>query len=298
MIYTITTNPSLDYYLKLDELKEGETNRSEAESYDAAGKGVNVSKFLSSLNIESVATGFLGGYVKDYYVSLLSQFHNIQPQFYGIKDNTRINVKILSDTETSLNARGPQITDEEFDRFALLLGNIFDTDYVVLSGNIQDELKDYMVAASCSLLGNGVKLILDTDRYIVEKLVEHRPFLVKMSDADIGRDEKDIVRNGREYCSKGVRYLMYSAHDMPTYLFSDECYYRCRISDFGNVLHTGANDSMIAGFLWGLLKGANGLEAFTCANAVALSVDLHKKVTDIAEVNRKYSELKIERFDY
>ena len=45
MIYTITTNPSLDYYLKLKDLKVGSLNRSYEETYDAAGKGVNVSKF-------------------------------------------------------------------------------------------------------------------------------------------------------------------------------------------------------------------------------------------------------------
>ena len=51
MIYTITTNPSLDYYLKLKDLKVGSLNRSYEETYDAAGKGVNVSKFLDKLNI-------------------------------------------------------------------------------------------------------------------------------------------------------------------------------------------------------------------------------------------------------
>ena len=39
MIYTCTTNPSLDYYLSLtNELKMGDTNRSEIEMYDAGGR--------------------------------------------------------------------------------------------------------------------------------------------------------------------------------------------------------------------------------------------------------------------
>ena len=38
MIYTITSNPSLDYYVKIDDLKTGYVNRSEGEEYDELDK--------------------------------------------------------------------------------------------------------------------------------------------------------------------------------------------------------------------------------------------------------------------
>ena len=72
MIYTITTNPSLDYYLSFrGSLKGGENNRSDFELYDAGGKGVNVSIFLNSMNIQSTALGFLGGFTADFYLEHL-----------------------------------------------------------------------------------------------------------------------------------------------------------------------------------------------------------------------------------
>ena len=87
MIYTCTTNPSLDYYIAIDELLPGADLRSSSEMYDAGGKGVNVSIVLNNFRIPNVCLGFLGGFTKDYYLSYLSNYPNIQPLFTTIKDN-------------------------------------------------------------------------------------------------------------------------------------------------------------------------------------------------------------------
>ena len=49
MIYTITLNPSLDYVMMVNELKNGETNRSQAEKIYPGGKGFNVSRILNQM---------------------------------------------------------------------------------------------------------------------------------------------------------------------------------------------------------------------------------------------------------
>ena len=48
MIYTITTNPSLDYTVEA-ELLPGQINRAESEAIYPGGKGINVSLFLQRL---------------------------------------------------------------------------------------------------------------------------------------------------------------------------------------------------------------------------------------------------------
>ena len=63
MIYTVTLNPSLDYIMHLDNFKEGETNRSNYEDIYVGGKGFNVSTILSRLNIDTMALGFVAGFV-------------------------------------------------------------------------------------------------------------------------------------------------------------------------------------------------------------------------------------------
>ena len=46
MIYTVTFNPSLDYVVKVNDLKLGRVNRTEEEDVYPGGKGINVSIVL------------------------------------------------------------------------------------------------------------------------------------------------------------------------------------------------------------------------------------------------------------
>ena len=50
MIYTITLNPSIDYFVTLTEFTVGGLNRAESERIVVAGKGVNVSDALAELS--------------------------------------------------------------------------------------------------------------------------------------------------------------------------------------------------------------------------------------------------------
>lgn len=299
MIYTITTNPSLDYYLKLDDLACGKLNRANYETYDAAGKGVNVSKFLDKLNIRSVALGFLGGFTKEYYIALLSNYENIQPQFTGISDNTRINIKINAKQETSLNAIGPKITDYEFSKFCARVNQIYDNDYVVLSGNVQDELRDKIVDEIKKLIDYKVKIVLDTDNKVVDALSDYKPYLIKMDKGDLSDlSEENIIKKGKEFTSKGVKYFLFSSNETASYLFEENGYFKCERLNETQKVSTGTNDGMIAGILWSKLKGANSLEMFTYANAIASSVSLLDKKIDLDNINKVYKDIKVERVDY
>ena len=64
MIYSVTLNPSLDYFIGLNEFELGETNRTDSERIVAGGKGVNVSEVLRNMGFRTrdvVATaGFVG----------------------------------------------------------------------------------------------------------------------------------------------------------------------------------------------------------------------------------------------
>ena len=70
MIYTITLNPCIDYFITVDgEMMDTEVNRASSEVLKAAGKGINVSKILNELGINSISiallVGFTGKYIED-----------------------------------------------------------------------------------------------------------------------------------------------------------------------------------------------------------------------------------------
>lgn len=58
MILTLTLNPSVDISYPLDELHIDTVNRIQNVSKTAGGKGLNVTRVLSQLNEQVVATGF------------------------------------------------------------------------------------------------------------------------------------------------------------------------------------------------------------------------------------------------
>ncbi|MFG0211433.1 1-phosphofructokinase, partial [Streptococcus suis] len=55
MIYTLTLNPSIDYYVTLLVFEAGQVNRVEQAEKVAGGKGINVSLVLKNYEVETQA---------------------------------------------------------------------------------------------------------------------------------------------------------------------------------------------------------------------------------------------------
>ena len=65
MICTVTFNPSLDYIVRVDDMRLGAINRTAYEQVLPGGKGVNVSIVLGNLGHKSRALGFVSGFTGD-----------------------------------------------------------------------------------------------------------------------------------------------------------------------------------------------------------------------------------------
>lgn len=71
MIYTVTLNPAIDKTVVIDEYQRGKVNRSINTRKDVGGKGINVSKVLKVLGIDSVCTGILGNENSNFFLNYL-----------------------------------------------------------------------------------------------------------------------------------------------------------------------------------------------------------------------------------
>jgi len=291
MIYTCTTNPSLDYFIDLNELVVNDDNRSNFESYDAGGKGVNVSIVLNNFHIPSTCLGFLGGFVKDYYLTFISKYPNIQPLFTSISDNTRINIKIKDlKYQTDINTKGPHITNEEFEKFHNRLNNIYTGDYFVLSGNIEEDIIDKMIDIVHELASNGVRVILDCDRDIIERCIDTDIFAVKLNDDNV---DGDILTYSNKLIEKGVKYVIYSAANKPSYIVNENETLKCEnlVNSLINV--TGSSDSLLAGFIYGIIRGADIYESFKYANAASLATNMSNDLGSKEKIEEVYNEIEV-----
>ena len=178
MIYTLTLNPALDYdmYLK-DDLQAEHLNLAHEVNYRAGGKGINVSKVLKNLDVESTAIGFVAGFVGDFIIKDLKK-DNIKSEFVELEGNTRINVKVNgNDKETELTGVSPKITAEKLQELTNKISNLKDGDILVLSGSIPASISSKIYKELSENVKANVEIVLDTRGNLLQDNIHNNLFV-------------------------------------------------------------------------------------------------------------------------
>lgn len=278
MIYTITFNPSIDYFVSLDNLTVGQLNRSAVEFFKAGGKGINVSQVLTNLGLNNIALGFVGGFTGKKLVDLLNE-NNINNDMIFIENqNTRINVKISANNETEINADGIFVDEKDVDNLIIKLKDIKFDDYVVISGNISKKcsinLYKYLVEKIKTLCNN---IVVDCSGDLLKSVLKLEPFLVKPnlkeleqfanSELKTDYDIKQAMIKMQKSGAKNV--LLSKGSDRAVFLGTDGLFYE-KEPYKGKVVNTiGCGDSMVAGFIYEYIKTGDTKKAFNFSVAVS-----------------------------
>ena len=300
MIFTCTLNPSLDCYMESNTpLKPGTRNRSTMEYYEAGGKGINVSIVLNNLQVPSHACGFLGGFTKDFYITLLEKYSYIQPNFTYTKGHTRINVKYLDGTEeTELNAAGPYITAEDMEHLMTKTNRLDEEDFFVLAGNCPRHLDDEVLIMLERLMDDHVRVCLNTDWEIVERAIPLHPFLVKTNipyleeKYNTALDEPALIKKLIELNEQGVTNVVCTDKEgKRAYLACADGVFTCDILHHEQAVSMiGTGDALVAGFIMNSLRSRDSVEAFRfgccCSEATAFTrgFGTREKIMELYEV--------------
>ncbi|MBQ8003898.1 MAG: 1-phosphofructokinase family hexose kinase, partial [Oscillospiraceae bacterium] len=287
MIYTVTLNPSVDYSVFPTEFHAGEINRSEREVHSFGGKGINVSAMLANLGVESCALGFIGGF-SGKEIERLATRAGIACDFIKTQDPSRINIKIISDTETAVNGKGPFIRIEEERELILKLSRLTEEDTVVVSGSAPESesgslLENVLDAATCA------RLIVDMDGAALKYAIEKQPYLIKPNYDELcalfGKAEmrdNEIASAAAHLRRGGVKNVLVSLGGQGAVLASsDGNIYRVRAPHVDVISTVGAGDSFLAGFLAGEERGAQF--ALSLASAAGSATAACERIAD-AEV--------------
>ena len=282
MIYTLTTNPSVDYHMDLWKrgLRPGEINRSDGEQAYPGGKGLNVSIVLSRLGLGSKALGFVGGHAGEFLCSLISDFGCSEDFIRLPEGETRINIKLDCDNETAVNGRGPLVDKESADLLMKQIRGTSSEDYIVLCGNVQENLKDIYAEICSSASG---RVVVDTSGKALKDTFAHHPWLIKPNLDELcelfgetDRTEARVLQMMEECCRLGVQNVLVSLGGDGAILRTGTGEaYRAGIKAEKKILSTvGAGDSLLAGFLAGMIEnpadtGAALLQACAAGTATA-----------------------------
>lgn len=303
MIYTLTLNPSIDYVLKIDKFEDGQTLRSNAEEKYPGGKGIMVSKLLRNLGENSINIGFLGGFTGDFIRKKLNDL-GIEEDFTRIEDDSRINVKLKYETETEINAQGPQIKEEEIEKFLNYLDQLQEDDFVIISGSIPKSLGDDFYRVIVNLLEmNNVRFALDTSGKKLYKLSSYKPFLVKPNkdelseifDDEIDSDEK-IVKYARKLIDQGAENVIVSLGKDGSMFIDSNIVYKAKPIEGKLINSVGSGDSMVAGYIFGYMKGLSKFDSYklaaSCGSATAFSPDIAEKEL----INEIFKKVEVEEW--
>lgn len=138
MIASVTLNPAVDYTVELREsLADEDIVRTGEFRYDAGGKGINVSKYLLELGVETVATGVAGGFLGEYLLDQLAAA-GLAADFADADGNTRLNTTVLDPAaEYKINQDGPTVSATAIDEITDLLA-AHAPETVVVAGSLPD----------------------------------------------------------------------------------------------------------------------------------------------------------------
>ena len=278
MIYTVTYNPSLDYYVQVNNLKSGIVNRTSNERLAVGGKGLNVSLALKELGDENMALGFVAGFTGKAISEKVRKL-GLNFDFIEVDGQSRINVKIKSNTETDINGSGAVVDTNDVNKLTRKLKALLkEDDWLIVCGSVPATLSENAYSDLFKKLKTikGVHLVVDACGKLLTETLKYRPFLIKPNIFELCEvfglttipDTKGVAACARELQKMGARNVIVSMGSAGAVMVTetDQAMY-IRAARGQLVNSVGAGDSMIAGFIHEFMLTGNYFKALNFATA-------------------------------
>lgn len=221
MIITVTLNPAVDKVMVINDFKAGSVNRVSEMMVEAGGKGINVSKTISSIGGRSKALGILAGPSGSFIEKSLGLM-NIDSEFVYVDGETRTNVKIsdpVNNIVTDINEPGPVVSHEAIGKLSeLLFNSLSKDDLLVLTGSTPQGVdKDIYKSWITTAKAFGIRSVLDADGELLKNGVEAGPYIIKPNIHELERlyetqtnSVDEVVELAKRLLTKGTEMVAVS----------------------------------------------------------------------------------------
>lgn len=303
MIYTLTLNPAIDYYMSMGNFQLASLNSLEEGYTLPGGKGINVSKVLKNFSVESKALGFVGGFTGDYIKKHLNEYE-IESDFIELQENTRINIKLKTkDSETEIAGKSPTISRENVKELLKKFEEIKKDDVVILSGSVPNSISKSIYADIIKLLPKDCKVILDTrGLHFVEGLKEG-VFLTKPNNHELEEffnrklnNIEEIIQAGKDLQALGSKNVLISLGKDGSILITEKEVYIGNAPQGKLISSVGAGDSMVAGVVYGIAKGMTLEDSYKYGIASGSSTAFSEGLTTFEGMNSLLNKIEIKKY--
>lgn len=288
-IVTITLNTAIDHIILVPQFSVGNIFRAKQNWFFPSGKGINVSRTIGELGIETLALGFVGN-------SQNYRFKGLNPNFIemiltNVEGDTRTNITILDETNhgrTHIQNQGYTVRKDDFRK---LKSNIHERiksgDIVVISGSLPPGISSnsYIeIIQICKL--RGAQVIFDSSGEAFRNGVSAQPYMVKpnihelemYAHKNLRNNECEIITAARELTEKkGIEVVVVSrgADGFLVLRAGSRTFWKVFL-DVSSQPKSGNNgvgsgDALVGGWAIGLLKKMSFTEimrlSISCASA-------------------------------
>ncbi|MGM0379853.1 MAG: 1-phosphofructokinase [Bacillota bacterium] len=266
MVLTVTLNPAVDKTISVNDFEINTVNRLDYKQKDAGGKGINVSKVLKELSIESIATGFLGGESGHFIKKYLKKI-NINNEFIEIDEPTRENIKIVDNKNklfTDINDPGPLIKEKNLNKLKVRIDKLTKINQIVVfAGSVPKGVNDGIYNELIKIAKtNDCFVILDTYGKPFEKAIKSKANMIKPNIDELNqylnlnlKSNKEIKKAvKKEFIEKGIKSVVVSLGKEGAVYIDKNNSYHVNALNVDVKSTVGAGDAMVAGITYGLYK--------------------------------------------
>ena len=277
-IITISINPALDVTLWTETMDFSEPNKTSREEIYAAGKSINVSRVLASLQTPSTSLGICGDDNSKLFTTLL-QKDGVRFDYLTIPGCIRENLTLIipDGRVLKINRAGFPVPADAMKQLKTRIEAEMDgcsSVLLVFAGSLPPNItpeayKSYIL----SFRRAGVSFALDTAVFKMQDIEKMRPFIIKpnlvefrqMCGSDL-RTEQSIIKLSRTL-STYVDHVLVSLGSKGLIYVTKNCGYRLSTPTVRVKSTIGAGDTTLAGFIHSLQEGKAPQEAITYAIA-------------------------------
>lgn len=284
-ILTVTLNPCIDKSSAVDKLVPESKLRCSEVVNEAGGGGINVSKALKKLSMESVALFPAGGHNGNMLRDLLSK-DAIDFRSVDTAVETRENWIVL-ETETNNQFRFTfpgKAVEEKTIRTLIDEIRSFAPQYVIASGSLPPGLPDHFYGLIIKTARSvGAKCIVDTSGNALQAMENKGAYLIKPNRNELTRmlnrdqlAEEEVDDAARQVVENGyAEIVVVSMGAKGAWLVTAEEKYFVEAPAVEKKSTVGAGDSMVAGIVYALHRNASLKEALrygvACGSAATMN---------------------------
>ncbi|RFM31549.1 1-phosphofructokinase family hexose kinase [Chitinophaga silvisoli] len=285
-IITFTFNPAIDKSTTIGHLVPEKKLACSQPVFEPGGGGINVSRAIRNLGEHSTAVYLSGGYTGRFFSSLVEKEH-LDFINVTISGKTRENLVVL-DLSTRQQYRfgmpGPTVSEKEWQPCLEIINKCAADDYIVVSGSLPPGMPPEVMGEIAAIVKKRrAKLVVDIAGKALECALKEGVYLIKPNLTELGAyagnehiTEPDVYQAARQIINRGQSAVVVVSLGASGCILVTKDEQVMIPAPLVKPLSTvGAGDSMLAGIVLRLSKGAGFLGAVRYGIACGTAATLH-----------------------